>query len=71
MTEQSAIRSPLAQVPAKVHCAADYARLASDFMAPALYAHIQGGSGHDRTARANVSAFAGLAIVPRVLRKTA
>lgn len=71
MTEQSAIRSPLAQVPSEVHCAADYARLAPDFMAPALHAHIQGGSGHDRTARVNVSAFAGLAIVPRVLRKVA
>lgn len=37
-------------------------------MTPALFAHVDGGSGHDRTAAANLAAFADLAIVPRVLR---
>jgi 4-hydroxymandelate oxidase len=67
MTEQLASPSS-AQIPAGIYCAADYARLAPDFMAPDLFAHVDGGSGHDCSAAANLSAFAELAIVPRLLR---
>jgi isopentenyl diphosphate isomerase/L-lactate dehydrogenase-like FMN-dependent dehydrogenase len=69
MTSQSAPSSALTQIPAEVRCAADYARLAGSFMVPALFAHVDGGSGHDHAARANLAAFAELAIVPRVLRR--
>ncbi|CAN5329077.1 lactate 2-monooxygenase [soil metagenome] len=55
-------------VPAGIYCATDYAALAGAVMDPAILAHVDAGSGHDRTAAANLSAFAGDAIVPRVLR---
>ena len=65
---QPASRSALNAIPADIRCAADYARLAPAFIAPAIFAHVDGGSGHDRTAAANLSAFEKLAIVPRMLR---
>jgi 4-hydroxymandelate oxidase len=68
MTEPHPPSSPAAELPAGLYCAADYARLAPDFIAPDLFAHVDGGSGHDRTTAANLSAFADLAIVPRLLR---
>lgn len=55
-------------VPAGIHCAADYARLARDIIDPALLAHIEGGSANDVTARANLAAFADHAVIPRLLR---
>ncbi|MES2337260.1 MAG: alpha-hydroxy acid oxidase [Pseudomonadota bacterium] len=57
-----------AAVPPGIRCAADYARLARDVIDPALFAHIDGGSGRDMTAQANLAAFADRAIVPRLLR---
>ena len=68
MTSQTASSSALTQIPAEVRCAADYARLAPSFMAPALFAHVDGGSGHDHAAGANLVTFPDLAILPRVLR---
>lgn len=61
-------RAPLTAIPADIRCAADYARLASDFIDPLIHAHIDGGSGHGLSAAANLSAFADLAVVPRMLR---
>ncbi len=55
-------------IPADILCAADYARLAEEMLPPPLFAHVEGGSGHDRTARANREALDALAIVPRLLR---
>jgi isopentenyl diphosphate isomerase/L-lactate dehydrogenase-like FMN-dependent dehydrogenase len=69
MTIETTPLSPLTEIPAEIRCAADYARLAPSFMAPALFAHVDGGSGHDQAAGANLAAFADLAIVPRVLRR--
>lgn len=71
MTHPPAPRPPLDRIPPDLHCAADYARMAPEFLAPSLHAHTEGGSGQDRTAAANLAAFAGLAIVPRMLRAVA
>lgn len=60
-----------ATIPAGIHCAADYALLAAKRMEPALFAHIDGGSGAGVTAAANLAAFTAHAIVPRVLRRFA
>lgn len=68
MTQPGSLQTTRIEVPADVRWAADYARHAPDFMAPDLFAHIDGGSGDDRTAAANLSAFTAHAIVPRVLR---
>lgn len=62
------MRPALNRPPAEVFAAADYSRLAREFVAPALWAHIEGGSGQDRTARANLAAFQRWQIVPRLLR---
>jgi 4-hydroxymandelate oxidase len=66
LSPRSGIEKPA--IPPDTRCAADYARLAPGFMAPALFAHIDGGSGHDATAAANLAALHDCAIVPRVLR---
>jgi len=68
MTKPLAPLSALSSIPRDVRCAADYARLAPVFMAPALFAHIDGGSGDDLTAAENLASFGEHAIVPRVLR---
>jgi isopentenyl diphosphate isomerase/L-lactate dehydrogenase-like FMN-dependent dehydrogenase len=60
---------PPTPLPEGIHCAADYSRLAGEFIdAPAL-AYIDGGSGEDRTLAANRAAFERLDIVPRLLRE--
>ncbi|KRA84418.1 alpha-hydroxy acid oxidase [Altererythrobacter sp. Root672] len=59
----------LHEIPAGVHSAADYARLAADVMDPALFAYVDGGSGPGRTATENLAAFANLGIIPRPLRR--
>lgn len=61
-------RAPLAHVPAEARCAADYAVLARDFLPPATLAWLEGGSGRDSSAAANLHAFAEVQIVPRLLR---
>lgn len=68
MTIQPPHPAPAARIPAGISRAADYARLAPDVLDPAIFAHLEGGSGDDRSAAANLAAFADLAIVPRVLR---
>ncbi len=59
--------APLSQIPAEILCARDYEFLARRFIAGPSYAYIDGGSGEDVTCVANLSAFANLAIQPRVL----
>lgn len=71
MTQQTEHPRPPGQLPAGIRCAADYARLAPDYMAPSFYAYVAGGSANDVTARANLAAFSRLAIVPRMLRNLA
>jgi 4-hydroxymandelate oxidase len=68
MTPNIASRSATGGIPQDVRCAADYARLAPEFMSPALFAHVDGGAGQDMTSAANLAAFSDCAIVPRVLR---
>src|SRR5690606_3451794 len=60
--------APLDHIPAGVLCAADYERLADRFIAQQSLAYIQGGSGHDVTARANVQDFQRWLLRPRLLR---
>lgn len=71
MTQGQTLRPALSHIPAEIQGAADYAAMACDFMPAAVFAHVEGGSGHDRTAAANLSAFADVAIVPRMLRPVA
>jgi 4-hydroxymandelate oxidase len=59
--------SPLSQIPAGILCARDYEFLARRFIAEPSYAYIAGGSGEDLTCAANLTAFAGHAIQPRLL----
>lgn len=61
-------QSPHNTIPADIRCAQDYAVLAQRFMAAPTHAYITGGSGHDRTAAANLAAFGQWAIYPRLLR---
>lgn len=61
-------RAPLTTIPPEIGCAQDYEVLAQHFLpAPAL-AYIAGGSGHDRTAAANLAAFRRWSVLPRLLR---
>lgn len=64
----AASRPPLDRLPAGLGAAADYAQLAPQFIAAPLLAHIDGGSGRDRTAAANLSAFGRWQLMPRLLR---
>lgn len=62
------LEQPLERPPAGLCAAADYARLAPRFIAAPLLAHVDGGSGRDRTAAANLAAFTRWHILPRLLR---
>ena len=55
-------------LPGNIHCARDYEALAREVLDPAVFAHLAGGAGRDRAAVANIAAFDGLTIMPRVLR---
>ena len=59
---------PLQHIPPEIGCARDYETLARRFMAPPSYEYVAGGSGQDLTVAANLSAFAQLALYPRLLR---
>lgn len=61
------LQAPASAIPPDVLCAQDYERLAPLYLAPATLAYIEGGSGQDVTAQANVHAFARWAVLPRVL----
>lgn len=63
---QNSDRPKLTQIPASIACVADYERLAADFIDPAVYEHIAGGSGGEQTVRANLAAFDKLEIYNRV-----
>lgn len=54
-------------IPSGIRSAVDYAAMGAGSLEPALLAHLEGGSGHDRTAAANLAAFAGVSVVPRIL----
>lgn len=58
----------LNRIPPEIHCAQGYETLARDFIDPAHFAYIDGGSGDDLTAQANRAAFARWSICPRLLR---
>jgi 4-hydroxymandelate oxidase len=55
-------------IPPEIRHAQDYEVLAARHLNPSVYAYIAGGSGNDITVAANRTAFARLAIVPRLLR---
>ncbi|MDB5916631.1 MAG: alpha-hydroxy-acid oxidizing enzyme [Massilia sp.] len=59
---------PVGQIPPEIACARDYETLARRFMALPSYEYVAGGSGLDLTVAANLSAFAQLALYPRLLR---
>ncbi len=67
MTDSTPL-TPAASIPAGIHAASDYERLAERYIASASYAYIAGGSGADRSAAANLAAFGGWSICPRPLR---
>ena len=56
------------RIPAGIHNAIDYERLAPEVLDAQRFAYIAGGSGLDATPAANRSAFKHWAIVPRLLR---
>ncbi len=60
-------KQPLDQLPADLLSAADYERLAADFLDPATLAYIAGGSGDEHSLRDNLQAFSELRIQPRLL----
>lgn len=55
-------------VPPDIQCAQDYEAGAAQRIAAPTFAYIAGGSGDDRTLRANRAAFDNWAAVPRILR---
>ena len=57
------------RIPADIHCAQDYERLAQSCLSGPSYAYIAGGAGRDQTAHANLDAFTQTAIYPRLLRE--
>jgi len=59
---------PLAQLPATVQGAIDYALLAPRHMDAGHHAYVAGGSGNDVSAMANLQAFQSWGVVPRLLR---
>lgn len=60
-------RSPLPAPPRNLCAAADYEWLAPDFIAPATWAWLSGGSGEERCLRESRAAFARWRIINRVL----
>lgn len=65
------IRPPLSAPPRELRSAADYERLARDFVAPATWAWLSGGSGDERCLRESRAAFGRWRIVNRVLAELA
>lgn len=59
----------LSQIPADVIAICDYERLAKDYMPLDIYEYIAGGAGDDITLNRNRSAFDGIGMNKRVLRK--
>ena len=57
----------LTEIPATLACVEDYRALVPEFVAPEVWAYIEGGSGDEITLRRNREAFDQFAIVPRVL----
>ncbi|MBF6058061.1 alpha-hydroxy acid oxidase [Thiomicrorhabdus heinhorstiae] len=51
-----------------IYRAEDYQRLAEELLEPSVYAHIAGGSGCERTLKANVSELDRIQLLPRILR---
>lgn len=67
-TSTPSARAPLAVIPPEIACARDYASLAQQFMAPAHFEYVAGGSGAGRAAAANLAAFDRWSVYPRLLR---
>lgn len=65
---RSASASAPDRIPPGVHGAVDYALLAARHMDAAHHAYVAGGSGHGVSAQANLRAFDGWAVLPRLLR---
>ncbi|MGV7210761.1 alpha-hydroxy acid oxidase [Oxalobacteraceae bacterium A2-2] len=58
-----------AGIPPEIRCARDYETLAQRLLPAPTHAYISGGSGHDRSASANLAASAQWDIYPRLLRE--
>ncbi len=61
------LRPKLRALPADVVAVSDYARLAPEFMEPATWAWLEGGTGGLQALQANRSAFEACTVHPRVL----
>ncbi|MFJ9370904.1 alpha-hydroxy-acid oxidizing protein [Nocardia sp. NPDC101769] len=64
-------RAAKTSAPVLPLAAAELERLAATTLDPALFSYVAGGAGAERTAAANLEAFARRRIVPRMLRGTA
>jgi isopentenyl diphosphate isomerase/L-lactate dehydrogenase-like FMN-dependent dehydrogenase len=67
LTSSAATHTPLDRIPPEIRCARDYEILARRFMAEASYEYVAGGSAQDVTLAANLAAFSGWSIYPRLL----
>lgn len=66
--EHGEVREPLATIPPDIRSLADYEHHAPFHTAPATWAHIQSGSGQERTLAANRQQFDHYQLVPSVLQ---
>lgn len=71
MNKASPIKAKLDRIPPAVITAADYGRLAIEYVPEAVRAYIDGGSGDERTLAANAAAFSKYSLINRVLRDLA
>lgn len=67
MSQPQPLLSVPKQIPSSIHCARDYEFLARRSIAGPSYEYIAGGSGEGATLAANLAAFTGSAICPRLL----
>jgi len=68
MNDTTDLLAALNHIPADIHCAQDYERLARKHIDPRALAYIDGGSGTESTLHANRAAFSACTILPRLLR---
>ncbi|ATE61076.1 alpha-hydroxy acid oxidase [Thauera sinica] len=68
MNERPSVIPALHHIPPGIQCAQDYEALADRFIPAPAHAYIAGGSGQEATLRANLAAFDGIGIAPRLLR---
>lgn len=63
----ASMKAPLENLPPDLISLADYGRLSADFIAPAIAAWLEGGSGHLQALKANRASFTRYSIYNRIL----